>query len=205
MKKLLTVLAIVMGGAGCLVTSTQSHAQSADPKMEWAVKVVALQQGPELDRLVEQLANRTTGELLQNWKPRVLASIPKARQAQVTDELNTELKKYFDDVSRTIAGQVSKVSSDALVPAYMERFSLEELKQIAAFFESPAIKKYQATAPELGSVFVTQLVEATRADVAARTSQFDSIATRIIGTTPNSKAAPATSGSADKSKPAAKK
>ncbi len=205
MKKLLTALAIVMSGAGCLVTSTQSHAQSADPKMEWAVKVVALQQGPELDRLVEQLANRTTGELLQNWRPKVSSSVPKARQAQVTDELNTELKKYFDDVSRTISGQVSKVSSDALVPAYMERFSIEELKQIAAFFESPAIKKYQSTAPELGNVFVKQLVEATRADVNARASQFDSIAARIIGTTPSSKAAPATSGSVDKSKPAAKK
>ncbi len=205
MKKLLTAIAIVMGGAGCLVVSTQSHAQSTDPKMEWAVRMVALQQGPELDRLVEQLANTTTGELLQNWRPRVLASVPKSRQERVTEELNTELKKYFDDVSRTIAGQVSKVSSEALVPAYMERFSLEELKQIAAFFESPAIKKYQAAAPQLGSTFIKQLVDATRADVTARAGQFDATAARIIGATPGTKAAPVAPGSTDKSKPVAKK
>ena len=205
MKKLIATLAIVVSGIGGLVASPPSLAQAPDPKMEWAVKVVALQQGPELDRLVEQLANNTTGELLQNWKPKLLASVPKARQAQVTEELNTELKKYFDDVSRTIAGHVNKVSNDALVPAYMERFSLDELKQIAAFFESPAIKKYQAAAPDLGNAFVRQLVEATRADVTTRASQFDSIAAGIIGTTPNSRAAPAAPGSADKSKPAAKK
>ena len=205
MKKLLTALSIVLGGAGCLVTSTQILAQTPDPKMEWAVKVVALQQGPELERLVEQLANRTTGELLQNWKPKVLASVPKARQAQVSDELNTELKKYFDDVSRTIAGQVNKVSNDALVPAYMDRFSIDELKQIAAFFESPAIKKYQGLAPELGNAFVKQLIETTRADVTARASQFDAIAARIIGTASGAKAAPVAPGSADKNKPAAKK
>ena len=96
MKKLITALAIAMSGIGSLVASTPGLAQTPDPKMEWAVKVVALQQGPELDRLVEQLANNTTGELLQNWRPKLLASVPKARQAQVTEELNTELKKYFD-------------------------------------------------------------------------------------------------------------
>ena len=199
MKKLLTAIAIAMAGAGCVLASTQSHAQPVDPKMEWAAKVVSLQQGPELDRLVEQLANGATGELLQNWKPKVLASVPKARQGQVSDELNSELKKYFSDVSRAIGGQVSKVSNDALVPAYMERFSVDELKQIAAFFESPAIKKYQSVAPELGNVFVKQLIETTRADVAARTGQFDATAAKIIGAVPGSKAIPV-----DKNKPAAK-
>ena len=202
MKKLLSAFAMILSGTCCLVALTPSHAQSADSKIEWAAKVVALQQGPELDRLVEQLANSTTGELLQNWKPKVLASVPKPRQAQVNDELNAELKKYFDDVTRQIGAQVSKVSNDALVPAYIERFSIDELKQIAAFFESGAIKKYQATAPELGNIFIKQLVEATRADVAARANQFDSTAAKIIGTAPNSKSGAA---AVDKTKPAAKK
>jgi hypothetical protein len=63
----------------------------------------------------------------------------------------------------------------------MERFSLDELKQLVAFFESPAIKKYQAAAPDLGGLFVKQLIEETRPDVTARTRQFDEAATSIIG------------------------
>ncbi|RYX95282.1 MAG: DUF2059 domain-containing protein [Comamonadaceae bacterium] len=179
MKKLITAIAI----AGFAFSSI-SHAQTADPKREWAVKVVSLQQGPELDRLVDQLADSTTQQLLATWRPKLQANVPAARLPQVTEQLNAELKKYFEDVSGVIGGKVTKVSTDALVPAYMERFTLDELKQIASFFESPAIKKYQAAAPELGSVFVTQLVEATRDDVNARMKTFDSAADKIIGSKP---------------------
>jgi hypothetical protein len=173
-----------------------SQAQGVDPKQEWAAKVVALQQGPELDRLVEQLAASTTQDLLQNWGPKVQA-LPAAGQEQVKDQLNAELKKYTDDVAGVISGKVAAASKDALVPAYAERFTLDELKQIAAFFESPAIKKYQSSAPELGNVFIQKLVESTRADVATRADKFNEAATKIIGSAP--KAAPA-----GKSKPPAK-
>ena len=68
-----------------------------------------------------------------------------------------------------------------MVPAYAERFTLDELKQIAGFFESPAIKKYQSIAPEMGTTFVQKLVEASRADVVARARQFDDAALKIVG------------------------
>ena len=201
MKKLLTAIAIA-----CLALSSASYAQqTADPKLQWATKVVALQQGPELDRLVGQLADSATQEVLQNWGPKLQTNVPKARQQQATDELNAELKKCFDDISKVINDKVGKVSTDSLVPAYMDRFTLDELKQLAAFFESPAIKKYQAAAPELGTLLVNQLIEATRTDVTARVKRFDDTAGKIIGETPAAKAAPSAPAAADKSKPATKK
>ena len=200
MKKLKYVLAFVASTAiAGLGFATSANAQ-ADPKLEWATKVVALQQGPELERLVDQLADSTTQELLQNWAPKVDAAVPAGRRQQVKEELNAELKKYFDDVSAAISGKVSKVSADVLIPAYMDKFSLEELKQVAAFFESPAIKKYQALAPELGNTFVKQLVEATRPEVTARASQFDQAATKIVAS-----AEPKTAPAASKGKAPAKK
>jgi len=191
MKKLITALAIA--GLAC---TTTVHAQT-DPKTELAKKVVALQQGPELDRLVGQLAGSTAQDLIAKWGPQLEAKVPKAKQAKASEELNAELKKYADDTAQLIGKQVSKVSAESLVPAYAERFTLEELQQLAAFFESPAVKKYQATAPELGNVFVQKLVEASRPEVVARIKQFDETATKIVGSAPA--AAPGTA------KPPAKK
>ncbi len=199
MKNVLSALTIaIIASISSLAVSTVSQAQIVDPKLEWATKVVALQQGPELNRLVDQLANSTAQDLLQKWGPKLQASVPKARQRQVTEELNTELKKYSNEVAQLIGSKVGKVSADALVPAYIEKFTLEELQQIAVFFESPAIKKYQALAPELGAVFIQRLIEAARTDVSARATQFDDTAAKIMGTS----AAPAPSGNG---KPAAKK
>ena len=179
MKKLLVALTLV--GLSC---STALQAQTPDPKVEWATKVVALQQGPELDRLVGQLTGSTAQELIAKWGPRLEAGVPKAKQQKASEDLNAELKKYADDTSKLIGKQVGKVSNEVLVPAYAERFTLEELKQIAAFFESPVIKKYQAAAPELGNVFVQKLVEASRPDVVARVKQFDDAAQKIVGAAP---------------------
>ena len=178
MKKIITALTL------SVLACTVAQAQTADPKTEIAAKVVKLQQGPELDRLVSQLAGSTTQELIANWGPKLESNVPKASKQQATEALNAELKKYADDTSQLIAKQVSKVSTDVLVPAYAERFTLEELQQIATFFESPAVKKYQSNAPELGNIFVQKLIDASRADVAARAKQFDATALEIVGSAP---------------------
>jgi hypothetical protein len=177
----------------------------ADPKLEWATKVVALQQGPDMDRLVANLASGTTQDMINNWQPRMLANVAKPQQAKVTAELDAELQKYSDDVRKIIRSKLQKVSTDALVPVYLERFTLDELKQIAGFLEAPAIRKYQSIAPELGSIFTGKLVEASRTEVIARAKQFDEVATRIVGPAPA--VAPATAPAkpvTPKSKPATK-
>ena len=197
MKKLLAALVF----AGLALTAI-AQAQTADSKLEWATKAVALQQGPELDRLIVQLAEASSQDVVQSWGVKLRANVPEAQLEKAAESLNAELKKYNDDVSKIIKNKVNKASADSLTPAYMERFSLDELKQLVAFFESPVVKKYQATAPALGNIFVNQLIMEARADVAARAKQFDEAATKIVGTAPK---APAAAVVPDKSKPAAKK
>jgi uncharacterized protein len=196
MKKLLTAIALT-----AMALSITAQAQAPDPKLEWATKAVALQQGPELERLINQLADSASQDVVQSWGVKLRNDVPKDKMDQTAQNLNGELKKYYDDVLKIISSKVNKASADSLIPVYMSRFSLDELKQLVAFFESPAVKKYQAAAPELGNVFVNQLIMETRADVNARAKQFDDAAAKIVGTAPKAPAAAAS----DKSKPAAKK
>jgi hypothetical protein len=180
MKRLITTIALATLGFGVWAQAPFV----ADPKLEWATKVVALQQGPDMDRLVANLAGGTTQDMINNWQPRLQANVAKAQQAKVTTELNTELQKYSDEVSKIIRSKLQQVGTDALVPVYMERFTLEELKQIAGFLEAPAIRKYQSIAPELGAILTSKLVEVSRAEVVARAKQFDDAASRIVGPAP---------------------
>ncbi|MDO9359009.1 MAG: DUF2059 domain-containing protein [Polaromonas sp.] len=185
MKKLFSSLLI----AGCVV-ATSSHAQTADPKLEWATKVVAVQQA-DLEGLVAQLAGTAAQDLTNAWGPRFQANVPKARQAKATEDFNAELSKFATDANKIILAKVSQANSEALIPAYMERFTLDELKQLAAFFESPVIKKYKAATPELVDVFIKKLVASTQPEIQARASQFDAAAAKIVGAAPAAPAAPA--------------
>ena len=168
--------------------STNSQAQPADPTLEWATRLVTLQQGPELDGLVEQIAASATRDLASNWEPR-LEAVPKAKQVKTAEDVNAELSKFANDAAKVIAGKVAQANKDALVPAYMERFTLDELKQLTAFFESPAVKKYKATSPELVNAFVKKLVESSKPEIQARAKQFDETAGKIIGPAPVAKPA----------------
>lgn len=184
MKVLISTIALATLGFSAWAQTPSEAPFVADPKLEWATKVVALQQGPDMDRLVANLAGGTTQDMINNWQPRMLANVAKPQQAKVTAELDAELQKYADEVNKIIRSKVQKVSTDALVPVYLERFTLDELKQIAGFLEAPAVRKYQSIAPELGSIFAGKLVDASRAEVIARAKQFDEAATRIVGPAP---------------------
>jgi hypothetical protein len=183
MNKTLTALLL----AACAF-STASHAQPVDPKLEWATRLVALQQGPELDALVEQIAASAARDLASNWEPR-LETVPKAKQTKTADDVNAELSKFANDAAKVIGSKVTQANKEALVPAYMERFTLDELKQLTAFFESPAVKKYKAISPELVNVFVKKLVESSKPEIQARAKQFDEAAGKIIGPAPAAKPA----------------
>lgn len=182
MKKLLTALLI----AGCTF-SAASQTPNTDPKLEWATKVVALQQA-DLDGLIGQLVGSATQDIVAGWAPRFDSSVPKARQAKATEEFNAELTKFAADARKIVNAKVGQANSEALIPAYMERFNVDELRQLATFFESPVIRKYKAATPELVDVFVKKLVASTQSDIQARAREFDAAASKIVGSAP---AAPA--------------
>ena len=66
MNRTLTALLL----AACTFSSG-IQAQPADPKLEWATRLVALQQGPDLDSLVDRLATSASQDLIGGWEPRV--------------------------------------------------------------------------------------------------------------------------------------
>ena len=182
MNRTLTALLL----AACTFSSG-IQAQPADPKLEWATRLVALQQGPDLDSLVDRLATSASQDLIGGWEPRVGLITPQAKQAKVAEEINAEIVKFATDANKIISGKVAQVGRDALVPAYMERFTLDELKQLTAFFESPAVKKYQAATPAMVNVFLQKLVETSRGEIQTRAKQFDEVAGKIAGPLPAAK------------------
>ena len=172
--KLIAVFAILYW------SSSPIYAQTADAKRPLAVRAVAAQDGPEMDRMLAQLADSATQQMIGNWDERV-ANLPAAKQQSAIAALDAELKKFNDDTLKLITAQAPKARNEVLVGAYAERFSQDELKQLVALLEAPVFKKYQTTAPELGNMFVKAIVDGTRDQVTARSKVFDAAAAKIVG------------------------
>jgi uncharacterized protein len=164
-------------------TSGLLHAQSTDAKRDLAVRIIAAQEGAEMNRMMEQLAASASQQLIDKWNP-AIGSMPTDKRQKAAASLDAELKKFNDDTLKLINAQAVKARGDTLAAGYVERFSEEELKQLLALMEAPAFKKYQSLAPELGSIYLKGIVDGTRGAVEARGKTFDAAAAKILGTTP---------------------
>ena len=172
-------IATVLLCAAVLTPSAYAQSKQEQEKKELATRIVNLQKTQDMDALIAQLAGTANRAVVETWLPR-LDNMPAARQKAVADQLDVELKKFNDDVVRLIKTRNERVSLDVLVPAYSERFTADELKQLVAFLESPVIRKYYAANPHMANLLAQKLVDATRADVQARTKEFDTRAARIV-------------------------
>lgn len=181
--KFIAASAVFFCAAGAL------HAQTADTKRDLAVRIIAAQDGPEMNRMLDQLAGSATQQMVSNWNPR-LGAMPADKRQKAAAALDAELKKFNDDALKLITAQAAKVRSDALATAYGDKFSEDELKQLLALMEAPAFKKYQTLAPELGNVFLKGIVEGTRSNVESRSKTFDAAAAKIVGAAPAPQQAP---------------
>ena len=165
--------------AAC-AASTGALAQS-DSKRALATKLAQIQAKADSAALAGQLTDSAVGPVLSGWSQRLDETVPPARQKDVRDKLDVELKKFADNTHKAIDAQVSKAAESALVPLFMDKLSEDEMKTIIAYMESPAAVKFQSLSADAGNAWAQKVIDATRPTVEANVKSFDATASKIVG------------------------
>ena len=152
-----------------------------DAKRALANKLVQLQLKTDGPAITDQLTNSAVQPIVAGWSQRLDETVPPARQKEVRDKLDVELKKFADSTHKSIEAQVGKAAEAAMVPIFMEKLSEEEMKTIIAYMESPASAKLQALGADATDAWAKRIIEATRSQVEAGAKTFESAANRIVG------------------------
>ena len=152
-----------------------------DSKRALAVKLAQMQQKADGSAMAEQLTASAVQPLLAGWSQRLDETVPPARQKDVRDKLDVELKKFADNTHKAVEAQVGKSAEAALVPIFMEKLSEDEMKTIIAYMESPAAVKFQSLSADAGNAWAQKVIDATRPTVEANVKSFDATASKIVG------------------------
>ena len=168
----------ILFAAAC-AASTGAMAQN-DSKRALAVKLAQMQQKADGSAMAEQLTASAVQPLLAGWSQRLDETVPPARQKDVRDKLDVELKKYADSTQKVVEAQTAKAAEAALVPIFMEKLSEDELKQIVTYMESPASVKFQALGPDATNAWAKRIVDATKSQVESGAKNFEAAANRIV-------------------------
>ncbi len=163
----------------------------SDSKRALATKLAQIQAKADSAALAGQLTDSAVGPVLSGWSQRLDETVPPARQKDVRDKLDVELKKFAENTYKTVEAQTGKAAEAALVPIFMEKLSEDELKTIITYLESPVSAKFQALGPDATNAWAKRVIDATKPAVEAGAKNFDSAATRIVNAAAGSGAAPA--------------
>ena len=181
MKLISSKLAVATLLATGLVFSTSALAQNNDAKRALAVKLAQIQLKADSGAMADQLTGSAVQPLIAVWSQRLDETVPPARQKDVRDKLDAELKKFTDNTGKTIEAQVAKSAEPALVPIFMEKLTEDEMKTIIAYLESPVSAKFQSLGPDAANAWAKRIIDSTKPAVESGVKTFDASANRIVG------------------------
>lgn len=135
-------------------------AVQAQSKKELAAKVVQLQL-PAVDALATSIA-RDTAARLMDAAGQALTIVPVDKREALGKQVQADIKAFYDDAQAKLHDSGVKNAGPTLGPLLEEKFTEDELKQIAAWLESPTSKKFQQLGIEMQSSISRKLIDDTK-------------------------------------------
>lgn len=183
-QKSLLILAIAAAA------SAPALAQSTPGKKEAIARILKVQQ-PGIENMAKALVQDSVIPLMDaagNALQRVAAD----KREALGKELQADARKYVDDTSVMVRDRAVKLAPTTVGPILEEKFSEEELKQLATMLESPVLAKFNSAGNDIQRAMVEKLVAETRPQVEPKLRALeDSFAKKLGVPPPNAGAAPA--------------
>lgn len=196
LKKSLLALAL----AGALAAQAQTPAPSApaanaaasSPAKKELVTRILKHQQPAIEGIARNLVEQPAMDIMQEVARALPARIPRDKQEAVTKDIQADVKKYLDAAVPYVQAQAVKIAPATVGAALEEKFTEDELKQLAGIIESPVFAKYQRLGDEMHKALADRLVADTRSTIEPKVRAMEeSVAKRLgISGTPAPGSAP---------------
>ena len=195
-----------IGFAAALVAAGWAQAQTATPapataaKKELTAKVLLLLQ-PAVENMAQQIAQQPAMQV-QQGAGQALQRVAAERREALARDIEADLRKYVEETSPILRERAVKLAPDTIGTMLDERFTEDELRQIAALLESPVNRKFQQAFPDMQRALGERLVAETRGEIEPKLRALDQTVGRRLGL---SAPAAAASAAASAAKPPSKK
>ena len=164
-------------------------APTSSAKKDLVSRIIRAQQ-PAIEGMARQLAERPAVEIMGAAMQVIGTRIPKERQEAVAKDVQAEAQKYADAAVPIVQRRALALAPTTLGSVLEEKFSEDELRQIVAALENPALVKFQRTLPEMQQALGEKLVADTRPDIEPKVKALDDAMSKKLGL-PAQGAAPA--------------
>jgi hypothetical protein len=184
---------------------TLAQAQSTPAKKALVDRILKVQQAG-IEQLARDLAKQPANELLGSAIEYVQTQVPADKREAMAKGLQEEGDKYLADAYPLVRDRALKLAPTTVGALLEEKFTEDELKQVATMLEAPVYLKFQSLGGEMQRALVNKLVPELKPQMEPKLRALDAaIAKRLGVQAALGGAGGASAPAAAPAKPAAKK
>jgi hypothetical protein len=125
------------------------QAGAADVPAEKKVFVDRVLAKMSLDTVGLQMLQAPVADMLRQSRVVVQSRVPADKQDATMQDITTEANQFVAQEAPALRASTQSVVQASVAPLLAQKFSEDELKQLAALLESPVLAKFEALVPEL--------------------------------------------------------
>lgn len=176
-QKSLLILAIA---TACCATA---QAQSTPAKKEIVARILKVQQ-PGVEALARGLVEQPAIEMLDQAGAALPQRVAADKREGVAREIQADVRKYVDETTPIVRERALRLAPGTVGTLLEEKFTEDELRQVAAMMESPVFTKFQSMGNEMQKALIEKLVAETRPLVEPKVRALEESIARRLGVTP---------------------
>jgi hypothetical protein len=176
-----TLLIAALAAAACTVQAqtTPAAGSGSAAKHEYVARILKVQQ-PGIELLARNLVEQPALEMLDRAGAALPQRVPADKREAVARDIQSDARKYVDETMPLVRDRALKLAPTTVGALLEEKFTEDELKQIATMMENPAFAKFQAMGGDMQRALVEKLVADTRPQVEPHVRALeDTIAKRL--------------------------
>ena len=198
LKKSLVSLSLLGAFAVSAQTLPPTPSTAGSPaKKDYIARILKAQQ-PSIEALARGLAERPALEIMNSAASMLPARVPKEKQDAVGKDIESDIRKYVDEAVPLVQRRAVALAPTTIGAVLDDKFSEDELKQIATALENPALVKYQGTVSLMQQALGEKLVAETRPQIEPKVKALEEQVGKRLGLPAPGAGAPAPAAPAKK-------
>lgn len=164
-------------------------------KKELVARIVHAQQAA-IEGLARQITERPAVEILNGAMQVIAGRVPRDKQEAAAKDVQAEAQKYAESAVPIATRRAVEIAPATMGAVLEDKFSEDELRQIASLLENPTVLKFQRLLPDMQQALGEKLVTDTRPQIEPKVNALEDSINRRLMAVAGPGSAPAPQGKA---------
>jgi len=155
---------VAAGAALALAANANAEGMNGVPPAKQALVQRVLDK-MALDAVGLQMLQTPVADMLRQSRVVVQSRVPADKQEATMKDITAEATKFIDQEAPALRTSTHAIVQSSVAPLLAQKFSEDELKQLAGILESPVLAKFESVVPELKRAVGENVAKANAAQI----------------------------------------